>query len=129
MAWPKGRPRPPNAGRRKGTPDKNSIPFDSHGKPLVVSTIARALVSSPEYLLTVQARLLSGTLAPALEAMLWYYAYMKPREQLALTGEDGGPLQIVIQRRILVAEDDAPVLEIETSHLLSEGRGENGRDM
>lgn len=46
---------------------------------------AREIVESESYRTTVQDRAAKGTLPPAIEAMLWYYAYGKPLEQLSLT--------------------------------------------
>lgn len=36
MAWPKGKPRPPNAGRKKGTPNKMTIPLEQKCQELGV---------------------------------------------------------------------------------------------
>jgi hypothetical protein len=56
------------------------------------------LVDNPQYRARLEQRLLAGKLAPALECMLWYYAKGKPRDELQVTGTDGGPLEIVIRK-------------------------------
>ncbi len=70
-------------GRRKGTQNKAT---------LEAKHAAAELVDDPEYRAGLRARLLAGTLAPALETMLWYYAKGKPREQAEIGGSDGGPI-------------------------------------
>jgi hypothetical protein len=46
---------------------------------------AREIVESESYRQTVQDRASNGTLPPAIEALLWYYAYGKPLEQVQLS--------------------------------------------
>lgn len=50
---------------------------------------ARELVTSQVYKDTLQERIKTKTLAPAIEQMLWYYAYGKPIEQVELTVQQG----------------------------------------
>lgn len=45
---------------------------------------ARQMLQSQTYRDDLERRLLSGTLAPAIETMLWHYAYGKPIEQINL---------------------------------------------
>lgn len=40
----------------------------------------RGLLNTPAYVASLEARLLNGTLAPGVEALLWHYAYGKPVE-------------------------------------------------
>ena len=40
------------------------------------------LVDDPAYRATLKARLVAGTLSPAVECLIWYYAKGKPKEQL-----------------------------------------------
>jgi hypothetical protein len=46
-----------------------------------------ALVDDPEYQTSLRQRLVTGTLAPAVETMLWYYAKGKPKETVAVTSD------------------------------------------
>lgn len=79
MAWPKGKPRPPGAGRKKGTPNKASRPW----KELVT-----AICEDPAH----QERLLSATLErPELIFKAADYAFGKPTEHI----EIGGSLRMI----------------------------------
>lgn len=60
---------------------------------------AHGLVSSAAYRKEIKARLMAGSLAPALEAMLFHYAYGKPPDKLEVTGADAGPLQVLFGGR------------------------------
>ena len=57
---------------------------------------ARQIVESESYRTTVQERASKGTLPPAMEALLWYYAYGKPLEQvqISVTQEDLSQLSL-----------------------------------
>lgn len=57
---------------------------------------ARQIVESESYRETVQQRASKGTLPPAMEALLWYYAYGKPLEQvqISVTQEDLSALSL-----------------------------------
>lgn len=68
----KGQPRPAGAGRRRGTP--NHVTAEAAG-------LCRALVDDAAYRERFRQRLLTGKLAPALEVMVWAYAYGRPTEQ------------------------------------------------
>lgn len=50
---------------------------------------ARDLLESKDYRDSVKTRVRLGTLPPAIEAMLWHYAYGKPIEQIAMTVTPG----------------------------------------
>jgi hypothetical protein len=43
------------------------------------------LVSDPEYRQSLETRLRAGTLAPALESLVWAYAYGKPPQAMDIT--------------------------------------------
>ena len=58
-----------------------------------VAERCRGLIESEEYQTYFKHRLMVGQLAPALEALSWYYAYGKPRERVEVTGADGGPIE------------------------------------
>lgn len=69
--------------------------------------LALQLVSDAKYVERLQARLLSGRLGPALEAMLWYFAHGKPAEQLTVTNTTELP-PLKIEIRDYSADTDAP---------------------
>lgn len=84
----------PRAGRPKGTPNKVTIE---------VRELARAMVENETYRSRLGRRLRSGKLAPAVETMLWHYAYGKPKETHEVTGPDGGPVELVTRiERVIV---------------------------
>ena len=68
---PKGTPK--TGGRRKGTPNKATAE---------IREIAQALVNDPPYRRRLTSRFRSGRIAPAIEALLWHYAYGKPKETI-----------------------------------------------
>jgi hypothetical protein len=76
----KGEPRPANAGRRAGTPNKSS------GE---IRTFARCLLEDREYRKQLRANLRNLTLDPSLIRMLYQYAYGRPPEKIEFskTGE------------------------------------------
>jgi hypothetical protein len=53
---------------------------------------AQMIISSPAYQSSLVARIRSGTLPPAIEQMLWHYAFGKPKEHITIedlrSGED-----------------------------------------
>src|SRR5262245_50961622 len=57
-----------------------------------VRQICTSLVDNPTYQARLQQRLLSGKLSPAVEVMLWSYAYGKPKESIEVTGANGEPV-------------------------------------
>lgn len=63
---------PANKGRRGRGRDKRKTE---------ASNLAMNIVSSPEYLKNLRKRANAGIIAPAIEVMLWYYAYGKPVER------------------------------------------------
>lgn len=52
-------------------------------------SFAREIVESEAYRISVTRRAASGGLSPAIESMLWHYAYGKPIEQIAMTIRPG----------------------------------------
>ena len=81
-SWPKGArvgDGTPGPGRPKGCKDKVRRQ---------VKTIALDLLGDDEYQRNLAKRLRKGTLAPALEAMLWHYAFGKPVERMEIGGRD-----------------------------------------
>jgi hypothetical protein len=49
---------------------------------LAARTLARGIVESPEYRASLEARAKDGTLPPAVETMLWHYAFGRPKESV-----------------------------------------------
>jgi hypothetical protein len=78
---PRGKPftpGDPRAGRPKGA--RNKATED-------VKALALGLVEDPSYRAKLQADLRRRQVNPAVEAMLWHYAYGKPKDTIALEGE------------------------------------------
>ena len=65
-------------GRTKGTPNKATRE---------VKTFCASLLESARYQRQLRERVHKGTLPPALEAMLWHYAYGVPRQTVAVEGK------------------------------------------
>jgi hypothetical protein len=73
MGWPKGKLRPPGTvGRKVGSKDKRSEGIEA---------FARSIVEDPVYQAKLFQRATEGSLPPGMEAMLFHYAYGRPREQ------------------------------------------------
>ena len=86
---PRGKPfekGDPRAGRPKGVLNKVT---------LEIREVARSLVEDDGYRRRFKERLYEGSMAPALEALVWHYAYGKPKETHEHTGADGGPIETV----------------------------------
>ena len=64
-------------GRRKGTSNKVTAE---------AKAVCAAIVDNPTYRKKLVARAKAGELAPAIEAMLWHYAYGKPKELVEHSG-------------------------------------------
>jgi hypothetical protein len=62
-------------GRPKGVPNKATVE---------VKEAARGLVEDATYRQNLKTRLETGKLAPAMESVLWFYAYGKPKETVAI---------------------------------------------
>lgn len=88
----------PRAGRPRGVANKATVE---------VKSLAQGLLSSPEYQASLVARLNAGELAPAVESLLWHYAYGKPKETVEVTG-DGAPASLTIIEVIVDAHDGDP---------------------
>ncbi len=66
------------AGRAKGTPNRATVN---------ARELAQRLVTDPEYVDGLERRLRQGELPPAVEAMLWNYAFGKPMEDTPSHGD------------------------------------------
>jgi hypothetical protein len=49
-----------------------------------VREAAAELVENPRYRANLEQRLIAGKLAPAMEALLWHFAYGKPKESIEI---------------------------------------------
>lgn len=58
-----------------------------------IKDIASGMLSDPAYVESLRRRLTSGK-APHMETLLHHYAYGKPKESLAVSGEGGGPVVV-----------------------------------
>jgi len=70
-------------GRRRGTPNKVTPE---------ARAVCAAILDDPTYRTNLTARARAGTLAPAVEAMLWHYAFGKPKDSLDVTVGPAGDL-------------------------------------
>jgi hypothetical protein len=64
-------------GRVKGTPNKRTQE---------IQALARSILEQPAYLAMLTQRACAGTLPPAVETMLFYYAYGKPKDSIEHRG-------------------------------------------
>jgi hypothetical protein len=71
-------------GRVKGVPNKATAD---------VKALCRGLLGDAAYQATFKARFLEGRLPPAVECLVWHYAYGKPTEHHEHGGEGGGPIR------------------------------------
>lgn len=71
---------PKTGGRARGTPNKATVE---------VKAACAAIVDDPTYRRTLAARARAGELAPAVECMLWYYRFGKPKERVDVDGGAG----------------------------------------
>ena len=101
MPWPKGKPRPSThrVGRKAGIPNKSTLEVREWTQKILEDPVG-------------QARLLAsfqnGTISDIRLTLLMHYAYGKPKEQIAVTGAEGGPLQIIMQRRVGAEDRELP---------------------
>lgn len=85
-------------GRQKGTLNKVTVE---------AKAACAAIVDDPTYRKNLTARARRGDLAPAIEAMLWHYAYGKPKETVALTvGEAPNDLSELSAEELLQQADE-----------------------
>lgn len=77
-----------NAGRPKGAKNKRGT---------LAALSCQSLLDNPAYRKEFVRRLYAGELAPALEAMVWYYAHGKPQESVEHSGEVTMPAQVIFE--------------------------------
>ena len=66
-------------GRPRGVPNRSTTE---------VKEACEKLVNDPAYRVRLQQRLLAGDLPPAMESLIWFYAFGKPKEQLEVNVPD-----------------------------------------
>ena len=71
----------------KGKSDGSSTTVTRQVKELCCN-----LVEDPKYQASFKRRLLSGELSPALESLVWHYAFGKPKDEVDLATQ--GPIEI-----------------------------------
>jgi hypothetical protein len=88
--------KPPAAGRGRPKGAKNKASAE-------IKDLARRLLNDKSYRERFATRLNEGELPPAVECMLYHYAYGKPAEQYELPeGADGvvaGPYMFIVRKR------------------------------
>ena len=67
-------------GRKRGTPNRATGD---------VRECCAKLVADPAYLAALRRRLLAGELAPAVETMLWHFAFGRPKDSLEMDANVG----------------------------------------
>jgi hypothetical protein len=95
VGFQKGKPK--TGGRLPGQPNKVTLDIKEH---------ARAVIEDPGYQEKLKASLLEGS-PPQLEVLLHYYAYGKPKLEVALV--DRG-LTVIVQRQTEPVLDVLPAL-------------------
>lgn len=61
------------------------MPKSTPSQNIAATSLAKRLLESQDYQTNLQKRLEAGILPPAVEAMLWHYAYGKPIDNLSVT--------------------------------------------
>lgn len=74
----KGKPRPANAGRRKGTPNKATTE---------IRQFCRSLLEDPVYQANLRKKLRALRLHPSVHVIIHHYAYGKPKETIKHEGD------------------------------------------
>ena len=90
MAWPKGKPRPPGAGRQAGTPNKVTAE---------VKEWARRILEDPDVQGMMLRTMRTFPTNVGLLIVLMHYAYGKPKESVELSGPEKKPMQFFFGRR------------------------------
>jgi hypothetical protein len=100
MGWPKGKPRPPTAGRRKGTPNKRTVLIDELLAQHQFNPVERmiALCNQDDLPLDLQVQILKE---------LAQYVHPK-RKAIEHSGSGGGPLEIRVVWDDASSNESAP---------------------
>ena len=99
---PRGAPRTPGSGRRRGTPNRRTVE-------------ARQLCSDLVHDVRYQARLLHDFIRrrvhPSVEQMLWHYAIGRPEQRIELRGGLTVNQRLIAEREFIRANLDLEALE------------------
>ena len=102
MAWQKGKPRPPNAGRRKGALNKRTLAKSAavqHAREVIQESIPDAFPGDAHALMIAIYKDPSHPMDIRLEAATKAAPYEKPAlARQEVTGKDGGPLTVKLER-------------------------------
>lgn len=96
----KGDRKPPNSGRRKGTPNCNTRE---------IQEIARELLDE-DYFEVLRLRLLNGKCAPQVETLIHHFAFGRPKNLVEVSGAGDGKIPLSAMRtiyEIAMSGDDA----------------------
>ncbi len=108
---PRGRPfvigHPKVAGRAKGTLNRATVN---------ARELAQRLLTDPEYVDGLERRLRQGELPPAVEAMLWNYAFGRPMEDAPSHGD----FPVTFSLDIAAVSPQRPLLSSASTALSSE---------
>lgn len=86
--------------------DPGSATTDLSLASVTPETFCRALLESAQYREYLRDRILFKTLPPAIEVLIYHYAFGKPVERVEHSGRDGKPIEIT---RIVREIVDTPV--------------------
>ena len=75
-----------------------------------VKSFAIKVLEDPRYVASLWRRIKKDTLPPAVEVLLYYYAYGKPKERLEVSGEKT-LVQLVTEAATLTADQAAALLQ------------------
>lgn len=79
---------------------------------LTAKEFAQKIIASPEYRGHLMRMILLDEVPPAVDCMLWHYAYGKPTERVEHTGKDGQPIETITEvRRVVVRAVDVDEAE------------------
>ena len=88
--WPKGT-RPPNSGRKKGTPNRRSVE---------VKALVSQLVNDVAYQHKLRDDFRRRKVAPAIEALIWQYHLGRPTQPIDVTASVDVNARLEEERRI-----------------------------
>ena len=100
--WPKGT-RPPNSGRTKGTPNRNSVE---------VKALVSQLVNDVAYQHKLRDDFRRRKVHPSIEALIWTYCLGKPKQTLDLTATVDLTARLEEEKRIFASLDVADLEQL-----------------
>lgn len=92
--------------------------LEASSMPATRKDFCKRILDSPEYRESLRQRIVLGTLPPAIEQLLYYYADGKPKEIFEHTGKDGKPIETISEvRRVIVHASERHVVEDEAERV------------